>query len=124
MSIDTQNGSHLTVIDTPEKLRAELDRIEGLIRAEQAEIRRRLAADQAITKLADPGDELAVKEQNDKAALNRWKVGAVIWLSVLGIGLAGAVGYRISQEGIPDLPDVFTVTQVGSVDCSVENCEG
>lgn len=120
MSTDTQNGSHLTVIDTPEKLRAELDRIEGLIRSEQAEILQRIEADRVMTKLADPEDD-EPQPETDIAALNRWKVGAVVWLSILSIATAGAIGYRISQEGIPDVPQIFSTTQVGSV---CDNCEG
>jgi hypothetical protein len=112
MSTDTQNGSHLTVITTKEQLRTELDRIEALVRAEQARING--LSDPEPDEYEDPDDDPENYPQTDELP-HRWRVYAISWLVGLAIVTAGAAGYRLAIEVQPDL-DLFRVTQVGSVE--------
>jgi hypothetical protein len=126
MSTETQNGSHLTLVQTPAERLEEIANVERLILAEKARLHETQEmllrkANEMSTRLVDPEEDDEPQPETDVAPINKRKVAAVVWLSVLGISLAGAVGYRISQEGIPDVPQIFTTTQVGSV---CDNCEG
>jgi hypothetical protein len=109
MSTDTQNGSHLTVIDTPEKLRAELDRIEGLIRAEQKRIAEQPPIGGTELVEAKPTHVEPPKPRRLRAALIGITVGAILT----------GTGY-----GIYEFIDNGSYDQVGSINCSVEICEG
>jgi hypothetical protein len=118
MSTESQNGSKVTPIRSTQEFLDELDRVELAVRTERDRLQERLEqSDMEARERNAHLPQVAVEAEPSKPVRFR-KTKATIVGVLIGTCLTG-IGYEIYQ-GI----DNGSYTQVGSINCDIEICEG